>query len=155
MKSTLSSICSVVVAVAFCVAANSVAFGKTCDLAIEGNDAMQYNVKELNVAKDCTEIKVTLKHTGKLPKAAMGHNWILSTEKDKQAIIDAGIKAGLDKDYVPAGDSKIVAHTKVVGGGETATTSFKMSALKKGESYLYFCSFPGHAALMTGKLIVK
>ncbi|HEY8683885.1 MAG TPA: hypothetical protein VIM06_12000 [Rhodanobacter sp.] len=30
--------------------------------------------------------------------------------------------------------------------------TFKLSALKAGESYVFFCSFPGHAALMKGTL---
>lgn len=33
---------------------------------------MQYDKKELTVAGDCAEVELTLKHTGKLPAAAMG-----------------------------------------------------------------------------------
>ena len=47
---------------------------KVCKLEISGNDAMQYDKKELDVAADCTLVSnVTLTHTGKLPAAAMGH----------------------------------------------------------------------------------
>ena len=38
----------------------------------------------LAVAADCTEVKLTLKHTGKLPAAAMGHNWVLVKTADRQ-----------------------------------------------------------------------
>ena len=128
---------------------------KTCDLAIEGNDAMQYNTKELTVEKGCTEVKLTLKHTGKAPKAAMGHNWVLTTEKNKQDVINAGAKAGPSKDYFDMAGGKVLAHTKMVGGGESDSVTFKTSVLKKGESFVFVCTFPGHAGLMTGKLVVK
>lgn len=125
---------------------------KTCEFTIDGNDAMQYSTKEIAVGKDCTEVKVTLKHVGKLPKSAMGHNWVLTTDKDAQAVQTAAMQAGPGKDYLPAGDKRIVAHTKLVGGGESDSVTFKVADLKKGESYKYFCTFPGHSALMSGVL---
>ena len=33
---------------------------KVCKLEISGNDAMQYDKKELDVASDCTEVELTL-----------------------------------------------------------------------------------------------
>ena len=44
---------------------------KVCKLEIAGNDLMQYDKTELKVGSDCTQIEVTLTHTGKLPAAAM------------------------------------------------------------------------------------
>lgn len=46
-----------------------------CSTTIEGNDAMQFNQKAIEVPKTCKQFTLTLKHTGKLPKASMGHNW--------------------------------------------------------------------------------
>lgn len=131
------------------------AMAKTCDVTIEANDAMQFNQKEMSVAKDCTEVKVTLKHTGKLPKSAMGHDWVLSAESDMQAIVTGGIQAGLAADYLPADKSKIIAHTKLIGGGESDSTTFKTSALKAGTTYKFFCTFPGHSGIMHGVFSVK
>ena len=37
-----------------------------------------------------------------------------------------------------------------VGGGQTTSVTFPTSALKKGESYTFFCSFPGHSSIMKG-----
>lgn len=128
---------------------------KTCEVAIEGNDAMQYNTKELSVAKDCTDVNVTLKHTGKLPKSAMGHNWVLTTEKDAAAVLADAMKAGVANDYLPKSDARVVAATKLIGGGETASVSFKASALKAGDAYKFFCTFPGHSGAMTGTFAVK
>lgn len=131
------------------------AHAKTCELAIEGNDAMQFNLKEMTVEKSCTEVKVTLKHVGKLPKAAMGHNWVLSAEKDMQDLVGAGMKAGLAADYLPAKDARVIAEAKLVGGGESSTTTFKMADLKAGTTYKYFCTFPGHSAMMNGVIVIK
>jgi azurin len=131
------------------------ALAKTCELSIAGNDAMQYDKKELSVAKDCTEVKLTLHHAGKLPKSAMGHNWVLAAADDMPAITSGGMQAGLANDYLPKDTSKIIASTKLVGGGETQTTTFKTSALKAGTAYKYFCTFPGHFGAMQGTFSVK
>ena len=44
----------------------------------------------------------------------------------------------------------MIAHTKIVGGGQTATVTFPTSKFTKGESYSFFCSFPGHWSMMKG-----
>jgi azurin len=125
---------------------------KVCKLEIAGTDLMQYDKKELTVAKDCTSVEVTLKHTGKLPAAAMGHNWTLVKTSDVTGVSNDGLSAGLPADYIKAGDARVIAHTKVIGGGQSATVTFPTSKLKAGESYSYLCTFPGHAALMKGTL---
>lgn len=132
----------------------NVASAKTCALTIEGTDAMQFNTKELTVEKGCTEVKLTLKHVGKLPKSSMGHNWVLTTEKDMQPVLAAGMQAGLAAEYLPKGDARVIAATKLVGGGESADVTFKVADLKSGESYKFFCTFPGHSGLMNGTLKV-
>ena len=110
---------------------------------------MQFNKKELD-GTGCTEVKLTLKHSGKLPKAAMGHNWILSATADKAKIVDAGIKAGPANGYTPTAPA-IIAHTKLLAGGESETITFKTDKMKKGGDYVFFCTFPGHVSMMSGK----
>lgn len=124
----------------------------TCTTTLEANDAMQFSQKAIEVPKTCKQFTVTLKHTGKLPRTAMGHNWVLTRAADEQAVDADGIKAGLDHDYLRPDDHRVIAHTKIIGGGESATATFKVSALRAGEDYAFFCSFPGHAALMKGSL---
>lgn len=122
-----------------------------CKLEITGNDQMQYDKKELAVPATCKEVTVTLHHAGQLPAAAMGHNWVLVATPDLTAVANAGMGAGLASDYVSATDKRIIAHTKVVGGGQTATVTFPTASLKAGGDYSYLCTFPGHNALMRGK----
>ena len=123
-----------------------------CAATIDGNDAMQYDQKAITVPKTCKQFTVTLKHTGKLPKASMGHNWALGTAADEQGILTDGMKAGADQNYIKPGDTRVIAHTKLIGGGESDSVSFPVSKLKAGENYAYFCTFPGHAAMMKGAL---
>ena len=125
---------------------------KVCTVDIAGNDQMQFDKKEIAIAADCTEVQVNLKHTGKLPAQAMGHNWVLSKTPDQGGVASDGIAAGFANDHIKKGDTRVIAHTKIVGGGQTTSITFPTSALKKGESYAYFCTFPGHASLMKGVL---
>ncbi len=121
-----------------------------CKLEISGNDMMQYDKASLAVPATCREVTLTLHHTGKLPKEAMGHNWVLVNAADVTAVANAGMTAGLAADYLAAGDKRVLAHTKVVGGGETTSVTFPTAALKAGGAYQYLCTFPGHSALMHG-----
>jgi len=123
-----------------------------CDVAIEANDAMQFNVKEITVDKTCKEFTVNLKHVGKLPASAMGHNWVLTKQADMQAVAQEGMAAGLPNNYVKADDPRVIAHTKVIGGGESTSVTFDVSKLAANENYEFFCSFPGHWAVMKGAL---
>lgn len=122
-----------------------------CNQVVKASDAMQFDVKEITIDKTCKQFTVKLEHTGKLPKTAMGHNWVLTKDADFQRVATAGMSAGAAKDYVPD-DAAVVAHTKVIGGGESATVSFDVTRLAAGQGYTFFCSFPGHWAMMKGTL---
>lgn len=123
-----------------------------CAATVEGNDMMQFNVHNIDVSRTCKSFTVTLKHTGQLPRNAMGHNWVLSLASDEPGIDADGMKAGLDNNYIKPGDDRVIAHTRVVGGGESDSVTFDVARLKAGEDYMFFCSYPGHAALMKGTL---
>jgi azurin len=131
------------------------AASKVCKLAISANDAIQYDKKQLTITSDCTQVELTLTHTGKLPAQSMGHDWVLVKAEDLSAVASDGLTAGLANNYVKQGDARVIAHTKVVGGGESTNVTFATSALKKGQSYKYLCTFPGHNALMNGDFIIQ
>ena len=84
----------------------------------------------------------------------MGHNVVVSLASDMTAINTAGMKAGAAGGYVPKGDARVIAATSVVGGGASTKTSFPGNKLKPGGDYTFYCSFPGHSAIMKGKLVV-
>jgi azurin len=128
------------------------AFGadKLCKVEIAGSDAMQFDKKEIAVAADCTEVEVTLKHSGKLPAQAMGHNWVLAKTADLAGISNDGMGAGFANDHIKAGDARVIAHTKIVGGGQSTSVKFPTSKLKAGEAYSFFCTFPRHSSIMKG-----
>jgi azurin len=121
-----------------------------CKLEISGNDQMQYDRHDLSINGACTEVTLTLHHSGKLPKEAMGHNWVLVSGPDLDTVANAGMGAGLQNNYVAPGDKRVLAHTKVVGGGETTSVTFPTSILKQGGDYKYLCTFPGHHGTMRG-----
>jgi azurin len=131
-------------------ASGAFAADKVCKVDIAGTDQMSFDKKEMAVAADCTEVEVTLKHTGKLPVAAMGHNWVLTKTSDLAAVASDGLGAGLPNNYIKKGDARVLASTKMIGGGETTTVKFATALLKKGEAYSFFCSFPGHSTMMKG-----
>lgn len=126
-----------------------------CATEIEGTDAMQYNVGSITVPASCTEFTITLKHTGKLPVTAMGHNVVITRAADMAAVAADGISAGADADYVKADDARVIAHSDMVGGGETTSVSFPVSKIQGDGAYEFFCSFPGHSALMKGTIAVE
>ncbi|KAF1710621.1 azurin [Pseudoxanthomonas kalamensis DSM 18571] len=140
-------------AVALC-SATPLAMAATCSVDLEGNDAMKFNLANIDVSKSCAEFTINLKHTGKLPKAAMGHNVVISKTADIAAIASDGIKAGIAADYVKAGDPRVVAHSTLIGGGETTSVKIPVAKLTAGP-YSFFCSFPGHYAMMKGTLTLK
>ncbi|QIL80560.1 azurin [Diaphorobacter sp. HDW4A] len=123
-----------------------------CSAEVESNDAMQFNTKTISVPAACKDFTVKLKHVGKMPKTAMGHNLVVSKTSDMQGIANDGIPAGPDKDYLKPADARVIAHTKLIGGGESASVTFAVSKLKAGDDYTFFCSFPGHSGIMKGAL---
>lgn len=130
------------------------AMAATCSVNLEGNDMMKFNVANIDVSKSCKDFTINLKHTGKLARNVMGHNVVVAKTADMKGIDADGIKAGLAADYVKAGDSRVVAHSKVVGGGETTSVKIPVSKLGAGP-YSFFCSFPGHSSLMKGTITLK
>ncbi|MCY7370203.1 MAG: azurin [Polaromonas sp.] len=126
-----------------------------CATEIEGSDAMQYNVGSITVPASCTEFKITLKHPGQMLVAAMGHNVVIVKAADMQAVAAEGIGAGINADYVKPGDARVIAHTKLIGAGETVSVSFPVAKIQRDGPYEFFFSFPGHSTVMKGTIAVQ
>nr|P00286.1 RecName: Full=Azurin [Pseudomonas chlororaphis subsp. chlororaphis]pir/AZPSDF/ azurin - Pseudomonas fluorescens (biotype D) (tentative sequence) [Pseudomonas fluorescens] len=126
-----------------------------CKVDVDSTDQMSFNTKEITIDKSCKTFTVNLTHSGSLPKNVMGHNWVLSKSADMAGIATDGMAAGIDKDYLKPGDSRVIAHTKIIGSGEKDSVTFDVSKLTAGESYEFFCSFPGHNSMMKGAVVLK
>jgi azurin len=88
--------------------ANS-ALAASCEQTIEGNDMLQFNLKEIVVSSTCSEVTINLKHTGQLASNIMGHNWVLSKTEDFMPLALAGGSAGPSENYVPSNDPRVIA----------------------------------------------
>ena len=54
---------------------------------------------------------------------------------------------------LPENDKRIIAATKVVGGGKSITVKFSTALLVQGARYVFFCTLPGHSSVMRGKFL--
>lgn len=119
---------------------------------LKGEDDMKFSAADFQVAAK-QEINLTLKNSGKLPKEAMGHNFIVLTPgTDKSEFATAALSAK-NEDYIPASYAdSIVAHTKLLGPGESDTIQFQID---EPGVYEFICSFPGHWGTMNGTITVE
>lgn len=131
-----------------------VARANECQLTILANDMIQYNARTLHVDAGCKQVELTLRHVGKQDAHVLGHDWVLARTADVAALANGGISAGFDHGYLPAGDKRVIAATKIVGGGESTTITFSTSVLVVGGDYSFFCSYPGHSPMMRGRFQV-
>jgi azurin len=116
---------------------------------------MMYGTTAFEV-KAGTKVKVILKNIGMIPKIAMGHNFVLLKKGETafgfgpQVVANGGTH---ENGFIPSkGKEKIIVSSKMLGPGEEDTVVF--TAPEPGE-YEYLCTFPGHFALMRGKMTVK
>ena len=128
-------------------------YADPCTVMIEGNDRMQYSLREITVPAECAEVEVRLKHSGKMSVRVMGHDWVLAKDSDMSAIVNAGLAAGAKHGFLPENDKRIIAATGQVGGGESAIVRFSTSLLQQGVRYVFFCTSPGHSTAMRGTFL--
>ena len=121
-------------------------------IQISGNDLMRYSKNKFTVGAG-QKVKLEFKNIGKLPKAAMGHNIvILKKGIDVLGFCNEALKFP-NEDYFPkTKKNEVIANTKLLGPGESDIVYFV--APSKGD-YDFVCSFPGHFAMMKGKMTVE
>jgi azurin len=117
---------------------------------ITGNDQMRFSANRIEVPAG-KKIKLELKNIGVLPKEAMGHDLVVLRAGTDPMAFGAKAMTAKATDYIPP-DAKdqIVAHTKLLGPGESDTIEFEVPA---AGSYPFLCTFPGHVAIMSGTLV--
>jgi azurin len=127
------------------------------EVTIQADDKMRYDLTAFD-ASPGQKISVTIKNVGTTPKYSMGHNFVLLDRTINPGNVQS---AFLDKasteashDYVPPGAKEVLAHSKLLGPGESEVVTFNAPYIP-GE-YLYLCSFPGHYSQGTkGFMTVK
>ena len=98
--------------------------------------------------------KIKLKFTNNtLLKDEIGHNWVLVKPGQEDSVVANGKTAGNNKDWLKKDDPGIIAHTKLIEGGEKDTIMFDAPA---AGSYTYLSTFPDqYAGGMKGMLTIK
>jgi len=127
------------------------------ELTIQADDKMRYDVTAFD-ASPGQKVSVTIKNIGTTPKFSMGHNFVLldriiNTGNIQSNFLDKA-SSEASHEYVPQGAKEVLAHSKLLGPGETDVVTFNAPYIP-GE-YLYVCSFPGHYSQGTkGIMTVK
>ena len=135
-------------------APSSTAVTGACSADLSGNDAMQFSSKEIAIPASCQQFTIRFKHAGSMPKESMGHNVVVAKTSDLNGVIKDGMKAGPAADYVKAGDERVLAKTKLLGGGESDSLTLDVSAIKAAP-HSFVCTFPGHTGSMRGSIVIK
>lgn len=146
--------CGLLVALTFFLA-SGLAAAQNCATTIESDDALRFTPEKIEIPLACKTFTVTLKHTGRLAKLAMGHNWVLAKLSDLDGVARTGMLAGADHHYVDPKDARVLAYTSVVGGGEATSVTFDTAKLLPSEHYGFVCTFAGHSPIMRGVIILK
>ncbi len=124
------------------------------EITVTCNDQMQFDKKEIEVPAGKV-VKLTLKNVGQVPKVAMGHNFVILNKGTNLSAWAMKAMVAKPTDFIPteeADKKAILAHTKLLGPGEEDSIIF---TIKEAGDYEFLCSFPGHFALMKGKITAK
>jgi len=68
-----------------------------------------------------------------------------------KSVANEAAAAGESADWIPNDGAQVIAHTKMLGGGQTDVITFE--APEPGV-YDFICSFPGHSGMMRGTLTI-
>lgn len=128
-------------------AAAPAASGPVLEVTIKPDPAnpLAYDTKSIS-AKAGQKVKITF--TNMHPTLPQPHNVVvgkLGTKANMMAIAMSAMTL-VDKGYIPDSPD-IMAHTKLLQPGQSESIEFTLPAA--GE-YPYFCTFPGHVAIMNG-----
>lgn len=110
---------------------------------------MKYDVTEIHVNPG-QKVSVTLKNEDDMPHNICffqpGTDVVAAANKQMDKPDEA-----LKRNWIPD-DPRLLAHSKPVQPGESDMVSF--TAPRKAGEYPFVCTFPGHAAIMQGKMMV-
>jgi azurin len=124
----------------------------TDTVQLKANENMRFD-KELFRVRAGKKISLLFKNTGAKSAASMAHNVvILQSGVDIADFADVAHNAKAEQ-YVPSSlDSLVIAHTRLVSGGDSDQVEFM---IPKPGVYDFICSFPGHWGTMQGKIVAE
>ena len=124
----------------------------TDSIQLKANENMRYD-NELFRVRAGKKISLILLNTGAKSATSMTHNVvILQSGTDIADFADIARNAKTEQ-YVPSSlDSLIIAHTRLVSGGDSDKVEF---IIPKPGVYDFICSFPGHWGTMQGKIVAE
>jgi azurin len=124
----------------------------TDTLQLQANENMRFD-KELFKVHTGKKLTLIFKNTSASSAASMSHNVvILKPGIDIADFADVAHNA-VQEQYVPSSvASLIVAHTKLVAGGQSDEIQF---TIPQPGIYDFICSFPGHWGTMQGKIVAE
>ena len=110
--------------------------------------------EEMSYINNHFEVPAGAQVTLKLINNSMSlmHNWVLVKPGQADVVATDGAAAGEGNDYLVKGDKRVIAATRMAKAKETVEVTFP--APPPG-TYPFLCTFPGHAAMMHGELVVK
>ena len=123
------------------------------EIVASGNNMgeIKFEVDEVSVPANA---KVTLTLINNSEGAGMDHNFVVVEEEHLEDIVDAGLAAGPDNEFLPDGGHEgLIAASPLAAPGETITYEF-ITPSEPGE-YLFICLYPGHVDAMQGPFIVE
>ena len=124
----------------------------TDTIQLKAGDNMRFD-KELFRVKAGKKIRLILVNTSPKSAGAMTHNVVILAKGTDIADFADAVRTAKDEQYTPASVAPlIVAHTKMVPGGESDAVEFVFS---RPGVYDYICSFPGHWGTMQGKIVAE
>lgn len=123
-------------------------------VVIVAGDNLKFSVP-LILAAPGERIHVQLRNEGTMPKATMGHNWILLDSQAVAATYATTAMADRQDGYQPkALAGHVLASIPLLGPKEVGDVTFEAPA--KPGRYPFICSCSGHSlAGMKGELVVK
>jgi len=124
----------------------------TDTIELQANENMRFD-KEMFKIKTGKKISLIFKNTGAPSNTAMAHNVVILKKGTDIADFADAVHNAKNEQYVPSSvGSLVIAHTKLVSGGDSDEVDFTIS---QPGIYDYICSFPGHWGTMQGKIVAE
>ncbi len=118
-------------------------------LRTSATSSLAYDTKTIS-AQVGQKVRLTFENS---TTQALSHNVVIGKLGTRDKMMDIAMSGMtlVDKGFIPE-STDILAHTSLVQPGKSETIEFILPAA--GE-YPYFCTFPGHVAIMNGVITVK